>query len=208
MSADEVEAPVEGDTVVELQDWASLWADLLHVDMALHARDQLPNEAANLFARRALWEGAVVAYGRTAKSGRRKQQISELITLLGPDAEEIHEAVIKWRDKHAAHRVDVAREKVDVRAILDRVQRRIKRVGVRVAPTLGPEEEGTDLAPRFKKLVEALRNATWEQRIAPLEARVMDAYSGDVDALLSKAKPVSAAPGFAIDISPSGEGPG
>jgi hypothetical protein len=87
-------------------------------------------------------------------------------------------------------------------------QRRIKRVGVRVAPTLGPEEEGTDLAPRFKKLVEALRNATWEQRIAPLEARVMDAYSGDVDALLSKAKPVSAAPGFAIDISPSGEGPG
>jgi hypothetical protein len=61
MSTNEVEAPVEGNTVVELQDWASLWADLLHVDMALHARDQLPNEAANLFARRALWEGAVVA---------------------------------------------------------------------------------------------------------------------------------------------------
>jgi hypothetical protein len=88
------------------------------------------------------------------------------------------------------------------------VRRRIKRVGIRVRPTLGPEEEGTDLAPAFKKHVEGLRNMTWEQRIAPLEGKVMDQYSDNVGALLAKAKPISAPPptGFAIDISPSGEG--
>ena len=60
-----VDAPVSGDAVVRVESWCSLWADLLHVDMVLLAREGLAQDPRNLFARRALWDGAVIAYGRT-----------------------------------------------------------------------------------------------------------------------------------------------
>src|SRR5436305_2020122 len=96
----EVEARITGDRVETLKNWASVWGDLLHVDMVLHARDGIPEHPANLFARRALWEGAVIAYGRTAKAGRRQVLIKELLDALGEDAKRIHRDVLEWRDKH------------------------------------------------------------------------------------------------------------
>ncbi len=85
MGIPELAAPVEGEGVDQLADWASLWADLLHVDMTLHARADIPGDAAHLFTRRALWEAAVIAYGRTATTGRRKQRVTDLVSALGPD---------------------------------------------------------------------------------------------------------------------------
>lgn len=208
MTFNELEAPVTGQRVVELQDWSSLWGDLLHVNMLLLARDQLPHEASNLFARRGLWEAAVIAYGRTAMSGRRQQQIGELVSILGSDAKECHDEVMTWRNQHAAHQVDRSREKTEVRAILDPGQRRIKRIAIRVAPALGPEEEPGALEERFQKHVKALRDLAWEQRIRPLERRVIEECTGEIDALLGIAEPPATPPskGFSIDISPSGEG--
>jgi hypothetical protein len=96
----ELEATIDGDEVVALKNWASVWADLLHVDMVLHAREAIPEHPANLFTRRALWEGAVIAYGRTAKAGRREVLISEVLQALGDDSKRIHQDVLRWRDKH------------------------------------------------------------------------------------------------------------
>ena len=139
------EAPVEGPRVDELKGWSSLWGDLLLVEMTLHTRSRRTTQAANLFARRALWEAAVTAYWRTANTGRRQPQITELLAELGDEAEECHKEIEEWRNQHVAHRVDDLRERVDVRLSLDK-DGAPKKTVVRVAPVLGPEEEGSDLS--------------------------------------------------------------
>lgn len=47
-----------------LRKWGSLWLDLLHAEMVLHERQGLPDTPTNAFTPRALWESAVIAYGR------------------------------------------------------------------------------------------------------------------------------------------------
>jgi hypothetical protein len=205
MNPKELEAPVDGDVVDELKDWSSLWADLLHVEMSLHTRAGIPDNPANLFARRALWEAAVITYGRTANSGRRQQQIEGLVTALGSAAEKCHQEILTWRDKHVAHRVDELREKVDVRVVIDTEESRLKRIAVRVAPVLGPEEEASDLAASFHEHVRALKERVWRERIQLLEKKVLEEHADRADDLLEIAKPAAPTDShFAIDISPSG----
>ena len=112
-------ARINGESVSALADWASLWADLLHVDMTLLARREMPADAAQLFARRTLWEAAAVSYGRTVLSGRRRHRLADLISSQGPEAATCHQYVMPWRDQHVAHRVDDRRERIDVGAIID-----------------------------------------------------------------------------------------
>lgn len=205
MDREEFAASVEGEAVDQFADWASLWADLLHVEMTLRARSDVPADAAHLFTRRALWEAAVISYGRTATSGRRKGRVMELVSALGVDAEKCHQDVMAWRDRHVAHRVDSLREMVEIKAILDPAERRIKRLNVRVAPTLGPEEEAGDLVRRFESHVKALRDRLWEERFASLEKKVLEDYASRVEELIAAATPLTAAENpFAIDINPSG----
>jgi len=104
----------------------------------LHSRSQTHETAANLFARRALWEAAVTSYWRTANSGRRQQQITELLGELGDEAEKCHKEIEVWRNQHVAHRVDDLRERVDVRLSLNKN-------GVRRRPSSGSLRS---LAPR------------------------------------------------------------
>lgn len=195
---------IEGDAVDVLVDWASLWADLLHVDMTLHARKGLSVDADHLFARRALWEAAVVAYGRTATTGRRRQRLTDLISAQGPGSEKCHQDVMAWRHQHVAHRVDERRESVEVGVIVDPVERRLMRLHVRVAPVLGPEHEGDDLVQRFEAHVKALRDGIWETHFPALEEQALKAHSDRVAHLLASAAPLAPAAAFAIDIDPSG----
>jgi 1-acyl-sn-glycerol-3-phosphate acyltransferase len=109
-----------------------------------------------------------------------------------------------WRDQHVAHRVDRRRETVEIGAILDFGHRRLKRLHVRVAPVLGPEDEADDLVQRFESHVKALRDLLWEERIPSLEQKVIDAYADRVEDMLASAAPLTTATGFAIDIDPSG----
>jgi hypothetical protein len=205
VSTQELGAPVQGDAVDQLADWASLWADLLHVDMTLHARSDVPADAGHLFMRRALWEAAVISYGRTANTGRRRQRVTDLVSALGVDAEECHRDVMAWRNRHVAHRVDHLREAVEVDAIVDPAEPRLKRLNVRVAPALGPEEEDGDLIQRFTGHVKALRNRVWEENFRRLEQAVLEDYADRAEDLLTVAKPLMTAQNpFAIDINPSG----
>jgi len=128
METQDLAAAVKGQAADALADWASLWADLLHVDMTLHARAELTNDAEHLFVRRALWEAAVISYGRRANTGRRRQRLTELVEAEGAAAQACHRDVVAWRDRHVAHRVDRLRERVQVAAILDPAQARLKRI--------------------------------------------------------------------------------
>ncbi len=201
----DVRAPVSGDTVLKLRNWSSLWADLMHVDMVLHARDNTPDVATNLFARRALWEGAVIAYGRAAKTGSRQILVTELLSALGPHAQQCHDEVIRWRDKHVAHRQDRSRERVTAEAVLDPAGKRILEIEIAVAPAVGPDYDGGQLVPRFQTLVFDLRNLAWEQRIAPLEAQAIAENSPQVDRLLQAARRHTPPPPtpFQINIRPT-----
>lgn len=146
--------------------WASIWGDLLHTDMALLARDRTPLTAGTVFARRALWEGAVIAYGRTGTTGRRARHIDEAIAEMGLDAAAVHDEVMAWRNRHIAHRVEPSKERVEVYLRRDILSQRSLGVGLLVSPVLAPEEEG-DLAVRFADHVKRLRDLIWETRIQP-----------------------------------------
>ena len=70
--------------VAELRKWASLWADLLHVDMTLLGLRETPNTPSTVFVRRSLWEAAVIAYGRMTMSNRaRKVDFDDLLSMAG-----------------------------------------------------------------------------------------------------------------------------
>lgn len=204
MAQEDLAAPLEGATVDELADWASLWADLLHVDMTLLARRNVPIDAANLFVRRALWEAAAVSYGRTANTGRRRQRLESLVSEDGVDAERCHRDVIGWRNQHVAHRVDHLRERVEVGAVVDPAKGSVRRLNVRVMPALGPEDEADDLVQRLEVHVKRLRDRVWSQHFPSLEQDVIAAYRGRGGELIARAQPLKPAAGFAIDIDPSG----
>ncbi|WP_199179666.1 hypothetical protein [Mycolicibacterium goodii] len=53
--------------------WASLWSDLVHVDMVLKARRDLPTTSVTAFQKRAFWESAIVSYGRMQASGKKRK---------------------------------------------------------------------------------------------------------------------------------------
>jgi hypothetical protein len=202
-----LEAPVSGLSVGELQQWASLWADLLHVDMVLGARDKFPNTPEHVFTRRALWEGAVIAYGRMASGGPREVTFKQLLTALGAAAQDCHNRVMVWRDKHIAHRVHAARETVTTHAVIDAEQHLIRGMRIRVTPAVGPEEDGDELIPAFKEHVYRLRNLIWEQRFRPLESKVLNEYAGQVEALLKVAARNTLSPPpdrLSFTINPSG----
>jgi hypothetical protein len=94
-----------------LRKWGSLWLDLLQVDMALHERAKLPNSLATTIMRRALWESAVISYGRMGFSDVRNLEYEELLETVGGDsAKAFHGQVMGWRHGHVAHRTDKAYE--------------------------------------------------------------------------------------------------
>ncbi len=203
----ELEARVTGDSVVKLESWASVWADLVHADMVLHARDQLPEQPENIFSRRALWESAVIAYGRTAKTGRRQVLLSDLLATLGPEAKDCHEKILKWRDKHVAHRQDPSRETVTTRAIFDPERRKITEVRIKVSPATG-DEDGGELVSSFKEHIKVLRDLVWQRHFTALETRIIDENTERVDELLKTADTDRMPEAyFSYNISPSREPP-
>ncbi len=202
-----LELRLDDPSVDELRDWASLWGDLMHVDMTLQAREGISKAPGTVFIRRALWESAVVSYGRTALSGRRQQKVDGLLDSLGPAARAFHREVMQWRNQHVAHRVDESREQTEARAIVDQDKREILGIRVKVNPVFGPEDEDDDLAVRFKAYVEELRNLVWSQRMEPAERRATSANSARITELIATGGVPNLIrdDGVSLDIDPSGQ---
>jgi hypothetical protein len=201
-----IESRVEGEAADELCGWASLWLDLMHVDMVLGQRAQLPVAPTNVFARRGLWEAATAAYGRTAMSGRRQQRILQLVSLMGDEANRIHESVLSWRNQHVAHRVDGDRELTEARAIIEGDPPEIKAIRVRVSPVGGPEEEEDDLASAFAAYIYDARNLVWESKMPTLEQALIQELVPSVGSIVRHPTPMIDIPStrFVVDIDPDG----
>ena len=149
--------------------WASLWADLIHVDMVLLARAQVSDIAANAFHRRALWESAIVSYGRMAVSDRRRKLDHDdlLRAARGERGVEFHKTLMNWRHDHVAHRLSRDLETVAVYAdYLDHAPEVLDSIGVSVSAAGGPSDDSPTLI-EFTEHVKMLRDTLWEKYLAP-----------------------------------------
>ncbi|OFV75155.1 hypothetical protein [Rhodococcus erythropolis] len=149
--------------------WASLWADLIHVDMVLLERAQVTDTAANAFHRRALWESAIVSYGRMGVSDRRRKlDYDDLLRAArGERGIEFHKTLMNWRHDHVAHRLSRDLETVVVFAdYLDHAPSVLDSISVSVSAAGGPPESSPTLV-EFTAHVKALRDTLWEKYLAP-----------------------------------------
>lgn len=150
--------------------WSSLWADLIHVDMVLAARTKITEVAANVFHRRALWESAIVSYGRMAVSEKRRNVDYEALlrAARGDRGIEFHETLMGWRHDHVAHRRSRDLETVSVYVdYLDAEPDVLDSIRASVSPSGGPSDT-SPLAVEFGEHVRVLRYTLWEQYLAPI----------------------------------------
>lgn len=150
--------------------WASLWTDLIHVEMVLAARAEVSDVAAQVFHRRGLWESAIISYGRMAVSEkRRKLEHDDLLrTARGERGVEFHQTLMAWRHDHVAHRLSRDLEIISVLAdYLDDAPEVLDSIRVSVSPSGGPADDSA-LVVEFGEHVKALRDALWKHYLAPI----------------------------------------
>lgn len=153
-----------------LRKWGSLWLDLLHANMVLHDRQNLPDTAANAFTRRALWESAVITYGRMEFSDKkRKLAHDELLRASGGEkAVAFHDQLTRWRHDHVAHRLSKDFEATAVVAsYADTGQQILESLAVGVSAWIGPADDSNE-ARMFREHVKVLRDTLWENYLAPI----------------------------------------
>jgi hypothetical protein len=145
--------------------------------MVLHERSEIKEVPTSVFVRRALWEQAVIAYGRCFLSGSRIQLPARFIDDLSEEAKRVHRAVLEWRAKHVAHRVGSLFEKVEVGLIYFAPDEDADKVEIRVETQAGPPDP--ELPRKLEELTQALRNRLWATYFPTLEAELVARYRGD-----------------------------
>jgi hypothetical protein len=172
-----VEAHVASKPAQELAHLTSLWADLQLVEMSLHYRSQIPKSLKSIFTRRALWEQAVIAYGRCFTSGRRPQVPAGLVDQLSPSARAIHEAALIWRNKHVAHRVESSFESVEAFLVYRPDEAEPRAIRVRATVSAGPDDP--KLATQLGQIAKGIKDRLWVEYIGPLEIQLLDHHRND-----------------------------
>jgi hypothetical protein len=167
-------ANVSGELAAELERWSSVWADLLLVDMILLERRQLRSERSNVFARRGLWESAVIAYGRADQSQfERPVPFKEFVKeVAGDSGKATHDRIMDWRHGHVAHRNSAEFETVET--VVEFTHSLAAALKLVIASDVGPANDDPFVA-EFENLVKLLRDEMYERRIAPLAAQVAEA---------------------------------
>lgn len=123
-----------------------------------------------MFLRRALWESAIVSYGRMAVSEkRRKLDHHELLgAARGDSGVEFHKLLMGWRHDHVGHRLSRELESIDVYAdYLDADPGVLDSLRVAVSPSGGPADD-SPFVVEFREHVTALRDTLWERYLAPI----------------------------------------
>lgn len=168
-----------GLNVTYAQRWLSAWADLLLADMALMEHQKLEPKPSNMFHRRALWESAVVSYGRFGFSEQKRpispKEFVEEVT--GTDGLALHERLMDWRHGHVAHRRDSEFESVET--VLAFPGESTVPHGIRVVLGIdcGPGLDG-DFIGKFQSHIKTLRDAMYEKRLRGFGIAIKD----DLDA--------------------------
>jgi hypothetical protein len=173
-----LESKIDDEIARELADLAGVWADLLLVEMCLHHRKSLTGgRSEQLFVRRGLWEQAVIAYARCYKTGRRRALPDQLRAQMGVGSLRVHDEIMRWRDKHVAHRVDQQLEETYISLTYPQGEKHARSVRVRVVLPIGPEDER--LVDELGELARELKNRLWEQSFPRLERRILDRFGAD-----------------------------
>jgi hypothetical protein len=149
----------------EYAEWWSIWCDLLSARQALHDRNGIEATPSNMFSRRALWDGAVVAYCRCYKTGRQRAMLGKMLDGLTRSQRARHDEAMHWRDKHIAHRVDKKLETVMVVAIVDAADQVVEVEG-RVTTSMFPAESAI---AELAEVVNLLKDRVWEERLVPIK---------------------------------------
>jgi hypothetical protein len=160
-----------------LKKWGSLWLDLLHVDLALHERETLPNTLATAVTRRALWESAVVSYGRMGASDKRNVEYEQLLDAAGDEeAKAFHAEVMRWRHGHVAHRTDKAYEETaTVATHADGHGSDPEALNLLISTWIGPADD-SPVARQFRQHANALRVKLWERYLAPIGETIVNRH--------------------------------
>jgi len=162
-----------------LRKWGSLWFDLLHVDMTLHERMGVEEKPSNAFLRRALWESAVVAYGRMESSNKkRKLEHQDLLTAAGCDVS-FHQQVMGWRNDHVAHRLSNKYEETAAVAVYGGSSK-LESLNLHVATWVGPPDD-SPLVTEFTAHVQRLRDKLWKTYLAPMGEAIAQRQILDTD---------------------------
>lgn len=202
--SDEIrESLLKGEAAAELADMASIWADLQLVEMTIH-RWQQTVAPKDLYVRRALWEQAVVAYARCFDQSRRRKIPDALVAQMAGKSLQVHEEVLRWRNKLISHRVDDDAAWSLVTLTYRDTDDGPVSVRIRVDLPHGPENDRMAIA--LGKLARELKNRIWQQWIAPLESKLLTKYAEDQD-MKSRAEVFDVQRGqgrFLVTLDPSG----
>ena len=169
-----VRGRIEGDSVRMLQRWGSVWTDLLHVDMALHERSETADIPSTVFVRRALWESAVISYGRAGVSMRKRKVPFRdfVLEATGPEGLATHERIMDWRHGHVAHRTRPEFEDVEA-SVAFYPDGRPSELHLVVSTDIGPATD-SPFAVAFANHAKSLRDALYETKILDCIENVVD----------------------------------
>ncbi|MGW5751296.1 hypothetical protein [Nocardia rhamnosiphila] len=157
-----------------LRKWGSAWLDLTHAGQALETRRNTPVNLSTIFVRRALWEAAVISYGRIGQSTQaRKIDLYALFAACGdPGASDLHDEIKKWRHGHVAHRSDSMFESVDALVSINDMARP-SAMRLVIESSIGPQDD-EQLTENFHQHVDRLRNTIWQSFMVPLVTKIIE----------------------------------
>ncbi len=167
---------LEGLNVTDLQRWGSAWADLQASGMALAERRELEStKATNVFLRRALWDSAVVSYGRFAFSEQARPISAEKFVeeVAGNDGLVFHNRIMDWRHGHVAHRKHAEFESVKTVLAYAEGADRPNALRLVLGIDLGPLDD-SGFVVAFHKHVAELATAMYERKIRPLAIQIVE----------------------------------
>ena len=182
---------LEGLNVTYLQRWGSAWADLQATGMALAERRELEaTKATNVFLRRALWDSAVVSYGRFGFSEQARPISPEdfIEDVEGKDGLALHKRIMDWRHGHVAHRKRAEFESVETVLAYANGADRPTALRLVLGIDLGPLDD-SDFVAAFQNHVAVLATAMYENKIRPLALSIIEDLNTKRIALPSSLSP-------------------
>ena len=141
-------------------------------------RERLEFKPSNIFHRRALWESAVVSYGRVGFSDqKRKVSFRDFVEeVAGTDGLALHDRIMDWRHGHVAHRRDAEFESVETVLAFANGSTSPNALRVVLGVDAGPRDD-SEFVTAFRQHVKVMRDAMHEKKLAPLAVDI----AGDIN---------------------------
>lgn len=174
-------------------DLASITADLRHTAAACRLIADQDDDSADGVVTRALWESAVVSYGRCFQSGKghiekqsRTPMPTEVMATLTDEDRLLHDRVMQTRNQHVAHRADLVTEQARVLVFLNAPPHPPEAVGA--GPFMLTLIAPTEDVKRLAELADRLAGQVDEFQ-QPLLQAIVEEVNQDIPAAYDAAHP-------------------